>query len=128
MNGNTMWKKLLADLWFVGLFICNNFIDEFTKNKSMCKKFYLFYFISIFIDKYNILSIEKQKQYVIPLMIFFLLVNPCNPGPSPLAGSTLDPSLIIMLGWPQLLQLINLQTKTNFYFPTRTIRIRYDCR
>jgi hypothetical protein len=35
MNGNTMWKKLLGDLWFVGLFISNNFTDEFIKSESM---------------------------------------------------------------------------------------------
>jgi hypothetical protein len=35
MTGNSPSKKLLGDLWFVGLFISNNFIDEFIKSESM---------------------------------------------------------------------------------------------
>lgn len=69
MTGNSPSKKLLGDLWSINVFIGDNFINKFTKDKSMYRKFYLFDSIIIFIDKYNILSIKKQ--YVIPLNFFY---------------------------------------------------------
>jgi hypothetical protein len=77
MTGNSPSKKLLGDLWSINVFIGDNFINKFTKDKSMCRKFYMFDSVSIFINKYNILS-STEKQYVILMIIFFIgqLVQP----------------------------------------------------